>query len=303
MQTTTPPAPKQVEFTGSGGIRLVADHWSPASTDRAADGAVGTPSPRIVLLMHGGGQTRFSWKNTGALLAAHGHEVISLDTRGHGESDWAPDGDYSATALQADGLGVLAQLPDVTGRQLPVTIVGASLGGLTGIGVAAMAPPNTVDRLILVDVVPRPEERGTSRIRDFMASGGGGFDDLEQAAAAISEYLPHRPTTGATEGLKRNLRRREDGRWYWHWDPAFLNPADGSVVLPSDMFEKQAVGLTIPIQLIRGRLSDVVSKESVDAFRELIPDLEVTELSSAGHTAAGDSNDAFTSAVIDFIDR
>lgn len=302
MPTTTP-QPRQVEFTGSGGIRLVADHWSPAVADRAVDGASGTPSPRIVLLMHGGGQTRFSWKNTGALLAAHGHEVISLDARGHGESDWAPDGDYSPTVLQADGLHVLEQLPTVTGRALPVTIVGASLGGLTGIGVAAMAPPNTVDRLILVDVVPRPEERGTTRIRDFMASGGDGFDDLEQAAAAISDYLPHRPSTGTTEGLKRNLRRREDGRWYWHWDPAFLHITGGPAVLPSDMFEEQALRLTIPIQLIRGRLSDVVSQESVDAFRALIPDLEVTELHSAGHTAAGDSNDAFTCAVIDFIDR
>ena len=83
------------------------------------------------------------------------------------------------------------------------------------------AGPQKVTRLVLVDVVPRFEKGGSARIRDFMFNHVHGFDSLEQAADAVAEYLPHRTKPRSPEGLKKNLRHR-DGRWYWHWDPAFL---------------------------------------------------------------------------------
>ena len=83
------------------------------------------------LFLHGGGQNRFSWKNTGQILADDGLHVVALDSRGHGDSDRAPDADYSVEALCADTLPVLDQI----GR--PVVLIGASMGGMTGILVAA----------------------------------------------------------------------------------------------------------------------------------------------------------------------
>jgi pimeloyl-ACP methyl ester carboxylesterase len=129
-----------VEFAGLGGITLVADEWN-----RDAD-AAGRPT---ILMLHGGGQNRFSWKNTGQILADEGYHVIALDTRGHGDSDRAPNADYAIETLTADVLQVL----DAIGR--PVVLVGASMGGLTGILVADSAGPDKVTGLVLVDVVPR----------------------------------------------------------------------------------------------------------------------------------------------------
>lgn len=287
--------PTGVRLRGSGGLSLAADHWTAV---RNGDSPAST-----ILLLHGGGQTRHSWKNTGRVLAQRGSDVIALDSRGHGDSDWDPAADYSLQAQNRDGLAVLEQIPTLTGRHDPVTIVGASMGGMAGIGISALAPTGAVDKLVLVDVVPRFEKAGSQRIRDFMAGNVDGFDDLDQAAAAIAEYLPHRRATGPSEGLKRNLRKRDDGRWYWHWDPAFLTPPSDESMIRTDLLERQAQSLTIPIQLIRGRLSDVVSEQAVRDFVKLVPTVDVVELTGAGHTAAGDDNDAFTAAVLDFVDR
>jgi pimeloyl-ACP methyl ester carboxylesterase len=282
--STTGSESQTVKFRGSEELVLVADEWNQGSSG---------PS---VLMLHGGGQNRFSWKNTGQILAEAGFHVVALDSRGHGDSDRSPDANYTVDALCADTLAVLEQI----GR--PVVLIGASMGGMTGILAAAAAGPQKVTKLVLVDVVPRYEKSGSARIREFMFSHVHGFETLEQAAEAVAEYLPHRPKPRSPEGLKKNLRRR-DGRWYWHWDPKFLTaPADDSFVR-EEKLEQAAIDLTIPILLIRGKLSDVVSPAGVKDFLAKVPHAEFVELSDAGHTAAGDDNDAFTDAVAQFVSR
>ncbi|OBF34025.1 peroxidase [Mycobacterium sp. ACS1612] len=277
--------PQTVKFRGIDDLVLVADEWNP----RVSSG----PS---VLLLHGGGQNRFSWKNTGQILADYGFHVVALDSRGHGDSDRSPDATYTVDALAADTLVVLEQIAG------PVILIGASMGGMTGILVADAAGPAKVTKLVLVDVVPRYEKSGSARIREFMFSHVHGFATLDEAADAVAEYLPHRSKPRSPEGLKKNLRRR-DGRWYWHWDPKFLTaPADDAFVR-EEKLEQAAMSLTVPILLIRGKLSDVVSPEGVKDFLEKVPHAEFVELSDAGHTAAGDDNDAFTQAVVQFVSR
>lgn len=145
-------------------------------------------------MLHGGGQNRFSWKNTGQILADTGLHVIALDTRGHGDSDRAPDADYAIETLTSDILHVL----DAIGR--PVVLIGASMGGLTGILVADRAGPDRVTGLVLVDVVPKYEKDGSARIRDFMFTNLHGFATLEEAADAVATYLPHRTSRAAPKG-------------------------------------------------------------------------------------------------------
>lgn len=279
--------PRTVEFSGTEGITLVADEWN---RDTAASGRP------TILMLHGGGQNRFSWKNTGQILADTGLHVIALDTRGHGDSDRAPDADYAIETLTSDILHVL----DAIGR--PVVLIGASMGGLTGILVADSAGPDRVTGLVLVDVVPKYEKDGSARIRDFMFTNLHGFATLEEAADAVATYLPHRTKPRSPEGLKKNLRLR-DGRWYWHWDPAMMTAPGDDPELRTENFERAAMNLTIPILLIRGKLSDVVSSEGVQDFLDKVPHAEFVELSNAGHTAAGDDNDAFTEVVVDFVKR
>jgi len=279
--------PQTVTFRGVDELSLVADEWN-RDTD--------TGNRPSILMLHGGGQNRFSWKNTGQILADSGFHVVALDTRGHGDSDRSLTGNYTVETLCADTLQVIYQM----GR--PIVLIGASMGGLTGILSAYEAGPELITKLVLVDVVPRYEKDGSSRIRDFMFSGIDGFESLEQAADAVAAYLPHRTRPRSPEGLKKNLRLR-DGRWYWHWDPAFLSKPSDDPFAREDQLEHAAMNLQIPILLIRGKLSDVVSPEGVQDFLAKVPHAEFVELSEAGHTAAGDDNDAFTDTVVRFVDR
>jgi pimeloyl-ACP methyl ester carboxylesterase len=205
-----------------------------------------------------------------------------------------PAGQYTVHTLAADIAAVLEQIG------APVVIVGASMGGLTGILAAFRAGPQLVSGLILVDVVPRFESEGTARIRDFMTRHMHGFETLEQAADAIAAYLPHRRRPRNLEGLKKNLRQRQ-GRWHWHWDPAFVTSAGDDPFVDIEELEQAVQQLRIPILLVRGKLSDVVSPDGVEDFLGKVPHARFVELSDAGHTAAGDDNDAFSAAVVEFV--
>lgn len=286
--SSTPSNRETVEFHGENGLSLIADEWNRGNSQSA--------DRPTILMLHGGGQNRFSWKHTGQILADHGFHVIALDARGHGDSDRSPVAEYTVDAFSTDVAHVLDEIAR------PVAIVGASMGGLTGIQVANQAGPAKVSALVLVDVVPRFEKDGSARIRDFMFKHVHGFDTLDEAADAIAAYLPHRKRPGNLDGLKKNLRQR-NGRWFWHWDPAFLTVPNEDAFVRVERIEQAAIDLTIPILLIRGQLSDVVSVEGVADFLAKVPGAEFVELSDAGHTAAGDDNDAFSESVVDFLTR
>jgi len=276
--------PRRVSFRGHGGITLAGESWGPE------DGP-------LAVFLHGGGQTRHSWKDSGAALAKVGLHALLLDARGHGESDWALDGDYSRESMAADLLGILSEL------DRPAIVVGASMGGLTALLATDRPGGERIAGLVMVDVVPRPEQRGVERVVNFLGGHLEGFASLDEAADAVAEYLPHRTRPRTTDGLCRNLRLHDDGRWYWHWDPAMMSgdvtPED--IELHTSLMEQAARKLAIPVLLVRGRLSDVVSEHGVEEFRALVPHLEYAEIRAAAHTAASDVNDEFSDAVVDFV--
>lgn len=276
-------APTRRVFSGQGNIELVADMW-------------GSDQDHSVLLLHGGGQTRQAWGSTGARLADAGWQAVALDLRGHGDSGWAPDGDYSWRSYRAD----VVRVADELGHR-PV-MVGASLGGATGL-MASVEPYERSRGLILVDIVPRAERQGGERIRAFMRAHLDGFDSPGDAARAIAEYLPHRGVR-SDAGLEKVLRRREDGRWYWHWDPAFVAPdRPGRPVPDEDRMEAAMAALTVPVLLVRGALSDVVTETAESNFLEQNPSAESVVVPGAAHMVAGDSNAHFTDAVMAFLAR
>lgn len=280
MATGAPAAePTAFTVTGESGA-LVGDVWEPV------DGA--DPVDEI-LMMHGGAQTRHSWNRAARRLATEGYRVTTMDARGHGDSDWAPDGDYNLYRLVDDlELIVAARFPD----RRPV-LVGASLGGLTGM--LALGEGRDVARaLVLVDVTPKIEAKGVERIGEFMRSGLEGFDSLEQAAEAIAAYQPNRQRPGNLDGLNKNLRRKEDGRWYWHWDPRFVAGASGdNADIGTAFFEKLVHNIGQPTMLIRGSRSDIVSDESVEHLLTHLPHAYTHEVVDAGHMVAGDDNAVF----------
>ena len=275
-------------FGSTGGLRLVSDEH----------GQRGDPP---VLLLHGGGQTRHAWGGTAETLAAEGFHVVNLDQRGHGDSDWAPDGDYGHDAMITDVTTVARELTADAGGVEPA-LVGASMGGI--ISLLTLGERHGPGRaLVLVDIATRPEVAGVDRILSFMRSAPEGFASLDDAADAVAAYQPHRQRPSSNEGLRKNLRQREDGRWYWHWDPAFLDPGDRPPRRTRDpeRLDAAARGLDVPTLLVRGRMSDVVSEDSVRVFRELVPTAAFVDVAGAGHMVAGDRNDAFSGAVIGFL--
>jgi len=277
---------------GRDGIRLAADVAGPDE---------GAP----VLLLHGGGQTRHSWAGTAGVLAAQGWRVVSLDLRGHGESAWDPAGDYTLDAF-ADDISAVA-----SGFERRPALVGASLGGISSMAAIADAGGGgeVASSLTLVDVAHRIEIDGRDRIGAFMTAAPDGFASLEEAADAIAAYNPHRPRPKDLSGLSKNLRRREDGRWAWHWDPAFVRGRWGSPdetrtsLVDPGRLERAAAALTLPTLLVRGRSSDLLSEEGARAFLELVPQTRFADVAGAGHMVAGDRNDIFNQAILEFLDE
>ena len=271
---------RPVSFVASGGLRLVGDGHGDSS------------APPVVLLA-GGGQTRHAWGGTAAKLARRGWYAITVDQRGHGDSEWSPDGEYALDHYAADLRAVCTQLA------APPAIVGASLGGMAGLLALGEAPVAAAAAIVLVDIAPRIQMEGVGRIIAFMNAHPDGFASLEEAGDTVAAYLQHRPRPKDTEGLKKNLRLGADGRWRWHWDPLFMNRRrDG---MTWERLEHAAKSLAVPTLLVRGRMSDVVSEDDARAFLAIVPHAKYTDVSGAGHMVAGDRNDRFTDAVVAFL--
>lgn len=258
----------------------------------------GDPSAPAVILTHGGGQTRHSWRGAMQELLQQGYHVINLDARGHGDSDWSPEAHYGLEVMAADLRAVMATLP------APPALVGASMGGGVSLYVAGTEPGASVGVLVIVDLVPRPTAAGSNKIGEFMRARPDGFASLEEAADAVTAYYPHRPRPKDVSGLMKNLRLR-DGRLYWHWDPRFMEPTKRPSKAPaySERLLDAATRVTAPTLLVRGLQSDIVSEEGIAEFRQALPALEVFDVAEAGHMVAGDKNDAFNRGVIGFLQR
>ena len=265
------------------GVRLAFDRFGPWNRPAA-------------ILLHGGGQTRHSWSGTAQRLADEGYQVLNFDARGHGDSDWSGDGEYSLDRRAADLRSILA-IVDV-----PFALIGASLGGATAVHAAAGGVRPAA--LILVDVVPNAEQAGLDRIRNFMLSAPDGFASLEDAANAVASYNPGRPRPDDMSGLRKNLRTRADGKLRWHWDPRIIADDGGAM---RRAFAASAYALAdiedIPALLVRGLKSDVVSSRAAKAFQAKVPSLEILDVEGAGHMIAGDRNDAFSAGVIAYLQQ
>ena len=272
------------------GLRLVGD----------VHGEAGPP----VVLLHGGGQTRHSWRKTAQALAAARFRALPFDQRGHGDSGRAPDRRYTFFDYAADARAIGEAVAARFGPK-PVA-VGASLGGLASlIAAGGAAPPFAA--LVLVDVTPRIDPRGVDAVQGFMRThADDGFAHVEEAAAAIAAYLPHRPQPKSLDGLRKNLRKRADGRFYWHWDRDFL---DGPFPIAGDAERVEAAAvaaakaLAIPSLLVRGGSSELVGEEHAAEYLRLAKDAEFVDVAEARHMVAGDSNDVFTQAVLGFLQR
>jgi pimeloyl-ACP methyl ester carboxylesterase len=270
-------------WTGAGGLTIAGDTW-------------GDPNGPLVVLQHGGGQTRHAWRGAGEALGNAGYHAVAFDARGHGDSGWATADEYGQDYMVKDLICVVAAL----GGKRPI-LVGASMGG--GVSLIAIGESHlAASALVLVDMAPRVEPEGRRRIQEFMAQKPEGFDSLQEVADAIANYQPHRPRPRTLDGLVKNVRLGADGKYHWHWDPA-RRRMQGDQTARQERLHACANHLHLPTLLVRGGLSDVLSEAGAQSFLAQCPHAEYVNVANAAHMVAGDRNDIFAGSVIGFLKR
>ncbi|WP_070153624.1 alpha/beta fold hydrolase [Sphingobium phenoxybenzoativorans] len=274
---------RRITFAGAHGLTI-------------AGTAVGPTDGLPVILSHGGGQTRYAWGRTAHSLAELGFLAISLDLRGHGESGWMSSGLYVIEDYAED-----LRLFSATLARPPI-LVGASLGGIASLLAAGEPAYAPISGLCLVDVSPHLKSDGVAGILGFMRETSKGFDTPEQAADAIAAYVPHRPRPTDIEGLRKNLREGEDGRFYWHWDPQTIaRPLEPERT--SKRLEQAAAHIDAPALLLRGELSELVTADVAKNFMALFNRGATVDIPGARHMVAGDRNDLFGRELIAFAEN
>lgn len=285
MDTTSSPlhSSRIAHFSGADGYALAVEHFG------------GEADPALIYA-HGFGQNRQAWSLAAQHLAGLGWYGMALDGRGHGESAWAADGDYHMDQFVADLVKLAGSRPSK-----PI-LVGASMGGLLGLLAEGESTDGVFSAIVLVDVTPRWESAGVDRILNFMGAHPEGFDSLDAAQAAIEAYLPHRERKDP-QRLAKQLRCGPDGRWRWHWDPRLLEAVgrNGEQYIPRLLAATSRV--RVPVLLLSGGRSDVVSSSTIAEFRALVPHAEHIEIAAATHLVVGDRNDQFTAEIAAFLAR
>ncbi|MBU6199908.1 MAG: alpha/beta hydrolase [Xanthomonadaceae bacterium] len=285
LKTSAVAEPRRLTLHAGDGVPLAVD-------------ARGDARDPALVFAHGFGQTRHAWNATTAALAEAGWRCLTMDARGHGDSGWRGDGHYDFSQF-VDDLVRLARVPE----QKPI-LVGASMGGL--LGLVAQAEHAVFRALVLVDITPRWEAAGVERVLTFMRAHPQGFANVEEASAAIANYLPqraqrYRRDPGRPERLRRLLVSDANGRLRWHWDPRLLDTiATGSERQQSRLLDA-ARRIHVPTLLVSGERSDVVSDDTIAEFLRCVPHAQHVCVSRATHMIAGDDNAAFTAAVARFV--
>jgi esterase len=254
----------------------------------------GSPADPTILMLHGGSQQAHSWDFVSLPLSEHYH-VLALDQRGHGDSDWAADGDYSIEAHQRDIDGFVESL-GLDGFHL----IGHSMGGRNSY-VWASRHPGKLKSLVIVDTGPEAQPRGRNRIQQFRELPDE-LDSFEEFASRVQEYTgrSREQTLGA---LKYSIRQRPDGKWTWKYDKLLRTPGHRAPQWTPEQLWEAVARITCPTLVVRGGDSDIFAAETMRKMQEVIPDCATVTVPRAGHLVAGDNPADFLAAVQELLRR
>jgi esterase len=254
-------------------------------------GSAGRPP---LVFLHGGALTAHTWDLCCLALRDDFH-CLALDQRGHGDSDWAPDADYSIAAQRED-VRAFAQALGLG----QFVLVGMSMGAINGLAYA-IAYPETLRALVLIDAGPYVRRPGSRRIRDFV-NGGAEPESLEAIIARALAFNPRRDPVILRRSLMHNLRRQDDGKWVWKYDRRRFQQMGGD--RHSEERQRLADGLanvTCPTLVVRGAESDVFHDEDAARLAAALPDGRWVKIARAGHTVQGDNPKDLVAALREFL--
>lgn len=243
------------------GVSLAASAWGREG---------GTP----ICFFHGFSQSKRLWLEAAQIVARHGFLGLSIDLRGHGESEWAPDGDYRAEAYGRD----VACLLDHFAR--PVALVGGSRGGRAAF-IGAARRQDKVALVLLCDMAPRLQGRERDKIVTYLKKSLAGFDSVEEAAELLYTELDQ-PKMVNVANLRKAMRE-EDGRLYWRWDRRAA--ADDLLHAEEDVtvMEEAARIMKRPVVMLWGERESLVTPEEIARFRSMTPQLIVERTKGTTH--------------------
>lgn len=252
-----------------------------------------TAAPAVVFLHGITGHAR-TWDDEARALADR-FRVIALDQRGHGDSDPAPDGDYSDGAL----LGDLEAFADALGLGRP-SLVALSLGGRVAINYAGRHPER-VARLVVVDIGPEIAPAGRARVGGLMAGAPEHFETIDDVVAHIRANNPRYREAMLRHRAEHAVRPLPGGGFTWKYDRALRDAIrQGRLRTPADLWP-QWRAIACPVLLVRGAESDILTDEVAKRMVEVQPQARLAVVADAGHTVPGDQPAVFQSLVRDFL--
>jgi pimeloyl-ACP methyl ester carboxylesterase len=246
-----------------------------------------------IICLHGITQTAHSWDEVAADLSRD-FRVLCFDQRGHGDSDWAPDGDYTRHSQAAD----LDAITDALGLSRFV-LAGMSMGGINSITFTA-AHPQKVQALIIVDVSPEIQVRGVENIRSFIQASDV-LDSFEEFVQRAHQFNPRRSLDNIRSRLSHNLKQLPNGKWTWKYDKALRAGERSFQASALHNLWEDVRAIRCPTLIIKGGESDILSSESATKLQEVISGSRLAVVPGAGHSVMGDNPTAFVAAVRPFL--
>lgn len=248
----------------------------------------GQPDAPAVLLLHGGNQSAHSWDLTSLHLSDNFH-VFALDQRGHGDSEWSREVDYSIAAKAADALAFIEDQ-----RLESPMVIGHSMGGAVSMRLT-VSVPSVVRRLVLVDIGPELSPKGVEVVHTFVVHNVE-FDDLEVFIDNVSRYDRFRTREHITRTVKYNMLQRADGKYVSKVDHRRVPETTPDPIRAEDL-----AALSTPILLVRGGESDVLEPEAAERFIASLALGRLITVPGVGHNVHGGNTPGFLEAVVPFL--
>ncbi len=247
----------------------------------------GEPGLPQILLLHGGNQSCHSWDLVSLHLSDRYH-VFALDQRGHGDSEWSREIDYSIDAMVADAAAFIAD----QGLRDPI-VFGHSMGGLVTLNMA-LAHPAIAKALVIVDVGPELTEQGAKTIQNFVVHNLE-FDNLDEFLDNVARYDPFRSREHIARTVKYNMLRRVDGKYMSKVDHRRI--AGPMTMLSLDMVK----ALSMPVLIVRGAQSNIFMPDAADRFVAALPAGQLVTVDNTGHNVHSGNTPGFLDAIAPFL--
>jgi pimeloyl-ACP methyl ester carboxylesterase len=257
----------------------------------------GDPAAPPVLLLHGGNQSAHSWDLVSLHLADRFH-VFALDLRGHGDSEWARDADYSPAAMADDVRTLLAQE-----RIHQPVIIGHSMGGIVSMSLTAQHP-ELLHALVLVDIGPKVPPEALERINNFITRNRE-FDTLDKFVERVAAYNPFRPTQHIERTVRYNLLQRSDGKFIAKSDRTLYESAfrGGWKTRDPGPSPEQVAAFARPMLLVRGEYSQILTPDAAEAWTAALPNASLITVPRCSHSVHTENTPGFLDALRPFLDK